>query len=202
MFDKGPLRMLFAACRQAAVSGLVAMAWTNGAAATQACQGSYAATILQPLPKQIIVDLDIHDRSARNLKLAERFLAGVRDAGVAVGAQPTVLLHINSSRLNEASSRPNRGVEQSYSELSGLQGGAQPSLPALPTTRLANPRAPAPAPPLLFLRVDATEGNAPRISWVASVQCQMTGSDEGQVAEDLGHVIGSALGQRIERRPF
>jgi hypothetical protein len=30
----------------------------------------------------------------------------------------------------------------------------------------------------------------------------MIASDEGQLAQDLGRVIGSALGQRVERRPL
>ena len=201
MFDKKRIRLLFVVCGQITVLGLVGMLSTNGAAATQTCQGTYAATLLQPLPAQIVVGLDIHDHSARNLKLAERFLTGVHEAGVAVGAEPNVLLHVNTSRLGDVSSRQDRGAEQSYAELSGLQGGMQLSLPALPGNRFAAPRSP-PAPPLLFLRVDATEGNATRISWVASVQCGMISFDEGQLAQDLGRVIGGALGQRIERRPF
>jgi hypothetical protein len=201
MFDKNRIRLLVVACGQIMLLGLAGILPTNGAAATQTCQGTYAATPLQPLPPRIVVGLDIHDRSSRNLKLAERFLAGVREAGVAVGAEPNVLLHVNTSRLGDSSSRQNRGAEQSYSELSGVQGGMQLSLPALPSNRFAAPR-PSSAPPLLFLRVDATEGSSPRILWVASVQCGMTSPDEGQLAKDLGRVIGGALGQRIERRPF
>ena len=59
-----------------------------------------------------------------------------------------------------------------------------------------------PTPPLLFLRIDATVDTETRISWVASVQCQMIGSDEGLLAQELGRVVGGVLGQRIERRPL
>ncbi len=201
MLDKKRMGSLYATRRYTAVLGLVGMAVTNGAAATQTCQGTYAATLLQPLPAHVVVGLDIHDHSPRNLKLAERFLTGVREAGVIVGAEPNVLLHVNTSRLGETSSRSSPGAERNYPELSGLQGGAQLSLPALPAIGLAAPRS-NPALSLLSLRVDATEGTATRISWVASVQCRMAGSDEGQLAEDLGHVIGNALGRRIERQPF
>ena len=106
------------------------------------------------------------------------------------------MLHVSTSRLGEAPSRSSPGVEFNYSSLYGLQGGGQPKLPALPTTGIAA-QPPPPAQPHLFVRVDATEGEATRISWVASVQCRMVGSDEGQLAQDLGRVIGSALGQRI-----
>ena len=201
MFGKKRIRLFVVACGQIGLLGLVGMLSPNGAAATQTCQGTYVATLLQPLPTHIVVGLDIHDRSPRNLKLTERFLAGVRESGVAVGAEPNVLLHVNTSRLGDYSSQRDRGAERSYSELSGIQGGIQPRLPTLPGNRFAAPRSP-PAPPLLFLRVDATEGNATRILWVASVQCGMISSDEGQLAQDLGRVIGGALGQRIERRPF
>ncbi len=187
--------------RQVATLGLIATAWANGAGATPTCEGTYAATLLHPLPSSIVVDLDIHDRSARNLRLADKFLAGVHAAGVAVGAKPTVLLHVNTSRLNEDSGDASRRVELSYPELSGLQGGGQARLPPLPTRGMGTPRS-SPSPPLLFLRIDATEGTNPRILWVASVQCRMLASDEEQVAEDLGRVIGGALGQRIERKPF
>lgn len=180
---------------------LTTLALISSATAAGSCQGTYAATLLQPLPVQIVVGLDIHDRSPRNLRLAERFLAGVREAGVATGAQPNVRLHVSTSRLGDTPSQSSRGSEKSYPELFGLQGGGQPKLPALPATGVTAPRSP-PAQPLLFLRADATEGQATRSLWVASVQCQMVGSDEGQLAQDLGRVIGSALGQRIERRPL
>ena len=58
------------------------------------------------------------------------------------------------------------------------------------------------APPLLALRVDVTAGKDARIAWIASVQCRMTGSDEGRVAQELGRVIGGALGTRVERQAF
>ena len=56
---------------------------------------------------------------------------------------------------------------------------------------------------LLALRVDATEGKNTRIAWIASLQCQMTGRpDDGGVAQELGRVIGGALGKRVERQAF
>jgi hypothetical protein len=184
------------------VLGLAAMAWANDAIAGQACTGSYAATSLQPLPANAVVGLDIRDRSPRNLMLADHFLAGIREAGVAVGQQPDVLLHIATSRIDGGVSQTSRGSETNFPELEGLKrGGVQPSLPAFPSRRIgdAQPRA---AKPLLYLRVDATEGTASRISWIASVQCQIVGPDEGDVAQELGRVIGGALGNRVERRPL
>ncbi len=181
--------------------GLAIIVWAGSAAAMPECQGTYAATSLQRLPAKIIVGLDIHNRSSAHLKLADRFLAGVREAGIAVGAEPNVLLHVDTSLLGGTPGFSGGSSERSYPELSGLEGGVHLGLPAIPDTRLTARRVP-PAAPLLIVRVDATEEPATRISWVASVQCQLTGTDEGQLAQDLGRVIGSALGQRIERRPF
>jgi hypothetical protein len=44
----------------------------------------------------------------------------VREAGVAVGLDANVLLHVSTSRLGEASSGAVRGSERNYSELDGL----------------------------------------------------------------------------------
>jgi hypothetical protein len=63
-----------ATLRNAALLALGATVWCSGANGTPSCQGTYAATLLQPLPERVVADLDIHDRSQRNLMLADRFL--------------------------------------------------------------------------------------------------------------------------------
>jgi hypothetical protein len=192
-----------AAARNAALLAASVMAWGSGVSAAPNCQGTYAATSLQPLPERVVVDLDIRDQSPRNLMLADRFLKGVREAGVAVGQDANVLLHVSTSRLGETSSGATRGAERTYSELGGLAGGGmRPKLPPMPATGMRTSRPASPAQPLLVLRVDATIGKDTRIAWVASVQCQMTGSDEGSVAQELGRVLGGALGKKAERQAF
>ena len=193
-----------AAKRNAVLLAASVMAWGSGANAAPRCQGTYAATSLQPLPERVVVDLDIRDRSPRNLMLADRFLKGVREAGVAVGQEANVLLHVSTSRLGETSSGTPRGAERTYSELGGLAGGGmRPRLPPVPTTGMKASRSAPAAQPLLALRVDATEGKNTRIIWVASLQCQITGRpDDGGVARELGRVIGGALGKRVERQAF
>ena len=179
------------------------MVWCGGASATPSCQGTYAATSLQPLPERMVVDLDIRDRSRRNLMLADRFLRGAREAGIAVGPDANVLLHVSTSRLGETSSGATRGAERTYSELGGLAGGGmRPELPPMPATGTRASRPAPTAQPLLVLRMDATVGTDTRSAWIASVQCRMTGSDEGDVAQELGRVIGGALGKRVERQAF
>jgi len=127
----------------------------------------------------------------------------VREAGVAVEPRPNLWLHVNVSVPGNSRSSPSRTVERNYPELSGLPLGSQVVLPPLPSAGIsANARRAPPTPPLLFLRFHATEGTATRISWVGSVQCRMVVSDDGGLAQELGRVIGAALGQRIERQPL
>jgi hypothetical protein len=78
----------------------------------------------------------------------------------------------------------------------------RPRLVPLPATGMKASRSAPAGQPLLALRVDATEGKNTRIAWVASLQCQTTGSDDGGVAQELGRVIGGALGKRVERQAF
>lgn len=197
MFEQGRARVLLAVI--GVLAGLVP---AERAMATQSCPGSYATAVMQALPAKVVANLDIHDRSARNLELSERFLAGLRDAGVQVGAQPNVLLHVDVSQIGKEAADPQwHGAVSSYSGLAGLQGGPQVNLPALPSAKFASPRSQG-TPPLLFIRIDATVGDATRISWVATIQCQMLDENEKHLAEDLGRVVGGALGKRIERRAF
>ena len=183
------------------LTALLAIGLPGGATATPGCVGSYAAEALRPLPAKIVVGLDIRDRSPEVLRLADRFLAGVRDAGIAVGPEPTVLLSVRSSRLDTSSDQSNSRAEEAAPGFAGLQGGVRMAMPAIPDTRLGTPASP-PAPPLLIFRVEATEPHAAHSSWVANVQCQMTGTDDGARAEDMGRVIGGVLGKRVDRAPF
>jgi hypothetical protein len=200
---EGRMKRDWAAARSAALLVASVITWSGGASAAPSCQGTYAATSLQPLPERAVVDLDIRDRSQRNLMLADRFLRGVREVGIAVGQDANVLLHVTTSRLGETSSGAARGAERTYSELGGLAGGGmRPMLPPMPATGVTASRPAPAAQPLLALRVDATVGKDTRPAWVASVQCQMTGSDDGSVAQELGRVVGGALGKRVERQAF
>ena len=78
----------------------------------------------------------------------------------------------------------------------------RPELPPMPATGTRASRPAPTAQPLLVLRMDATVGTDTRSAWIASVQCRMTGSDEGDVAQELGRVIGGALGKKVERQAF
>ncbi len=182
-----------------AAAEILVVTFAGAAAAMTTCEGTYSAMALRPLPAAIVVGVDIHDRSPENLRLAERFLAGIRKAGVAVGPGPNVLLHVGTSRYNLPLGGGGRGA-RNLPELSGLRSGMEVGLPTMPDTRFGTPR-PVSSPPPLNLRVDATEGQKPRISWTVVVQCRRLGADNGALAEDLGRLIGGALGRRIDPGP-
>jgi hypothetical protein len=179
----------------------LAVAPASIAAAMPTCEGTYTAMSLRPLPEHIVVGIDVRDRSPRNLMLAERFLAGIGYAGVEVGPEPNVLLHVGTSGFQQPLGRSDGSYVRGRPELSGLQGGMQISPPAIPNTRFGTPR-PVPSPPPLNLRVDATEVKATRISWTTVVRCQRIGADDGALAQDLGRAIGAILGKRIDPRPL
>ena len=184
--------------RYGLIAGWLALGWVGRAAAMPSCEGTYAAESLRPLPARIVVDLDIRDPSPDHLRLAKQFLAGMSDAGVVSGPKPNVLVSIRSSRLDTSLNQPGGGTQPNYPGFSGLQDSIHQSLPAMPDSHLGTTSSPPPLPTILF-HVEATEPNAAHASWVANVQCRMTGTDDGALAEDLGRVMGGALGRRVAR---
>ncbi len=188
-------------CGTIAAAQILAVALAGAAVAMPTCEGTYSATSLRPLPEHIVVGLDIRDRSAVNMRLAERFLAGITKAGFDVGEEPNVLLHVGVSRSQRSLSESNSPYMRNSRELSGLQGGIRISPPAIPNTRIGTLRSPPSLPPL-HLRVDATAKQSTRVAWTAVLQCQRIGNDDGALAEDLGRAIGNALGKRIDVSPL
>ena len=98
-----------AMAKNAALLAASVMVWCGGANATPSCQGTYAATPLQPLPERVVLDLDLHDRSKRSLVLADRFLKGLREAWIAAPhgweTHPQVLTAQNRPIPSSAASR-------------------------------------------------------------------------------------------------
>lgn len=178
---------------------LIAIAWSGHASAMGSCRGTYAAFLLHALPLRPIVALDVHDVSPRNQRLADRFLAGMREAGISTGTNASVTLRVTTSPIVDTAGGSGRRPERRSAGLSALHSGNLRGRPAMPSNRItASP--PGRASPLLDLRVDASSRNETRVSWSASVQCRPSGTDQGQLAQDLGRVIGSAFGRRVERR--
>jgi hypothetical protein len=175
---------------------LLAITASPAAMAMQSCNGTVAATALQPIPDHPTVGLDVRDNSADTQKLAQRFNAGLRLAGVAVGSKPNVLLYVTGSTLDDGSGRGG-GSARTYSDLSVFDGGKMPKLPPMPSEQLRTGRTP-PSLPMLSIKAQATVSGSDRVAWVALIQCKRTGHNDGQLATELGQLVGGILGKRVE----
>ena len=185
---------------EAALLILAAAAWTGPAHGMESCEGTYAAMALHPLPAAVTVGLESRSQLPSSQTMAERLIAGLRTAGVAIGADPSVSLRVSTARFDPSAGSPDT-AGGGASDLSGLEGGVQVKLPDIPAERLARPPMPS-QPPMLFMRVEATPKGDKVPAWVMTLQCRITGTDDGRRAEDLGHLVGTVLGKRVERAPF
>lgn len=168
--------------------------------AMESCAGTYSATLLRPLPAPLVVGLLVRDDSPRNVDLAAQFNAGLQKAGVAVAGAANVQLTLTvtisgaggggdgvapMSDPDSSSSWWNGGVTQQYADESRFGGAPQ-----------------APGPGTLQLRAELRPSMAEPVAWVASLQCSLQGSDDRQLAYDMGTVIGGAIGRRVEQGSF
>jgi len=175
---------------------LLAIAASPAAMAMQSCDGSVAATSLQAIPEHPTVGLDVRDDSPDTQKLAQRFIAGLRLAGLSVGSKPNVLLYVTGSTLDGGSGHGG-GSARTYSDLSVFNGGKMPKLPPMPSEQVRGGRTPPPQP-MLSIKAQARVSGGDRVAWVALIQCKRTGQNEGQFATELGKFVGGILGKRVE----
>jgi len=181
------------------VAAVLAMA-APGAWA-QGCVGTYAATALHPLPQPTVAGIDIRDPSPENQRLAARFMQGVRAAGVRTEGAANVAISVTYSLLGLGPDRPGGGESASRSDFAGLSGGLSRGLPPEGRMRIAPPAHPH-GPVSLVLRADATRPGAGQVLWVLSLQCRLGETDADTLAEEIGRVVGGALGRTVARRPL
>lgn len=167
--------------------------------AMDSCSGSYAATLLHPLPSPLVVGLVLSDNSPRNVDLAARFKAGLRRAGIAVTGAATVQLSLRATMSGSDGADDPALPPPAGSGFSWGNGGVDQQLPG--ESRFGAGR-PGPGPVTLRLRAEIRRSPADPVAWVATLQCARQGSDDRELAYDLGTVIGGAIGRRVERRPF
>src|SRR5271165_3880674 len=185
-----------------AVLGLAAL--IGPARALDSCSGQYSAAALHPLPVPTVVKLNLRDSSQVNVNLATAFTAGMQQAGLQVEGTPTVTLSITFTIFDQGgSSGPGPAQPGGTGTGSGggsdanapwLQGGWTAQLPDMPRYGLFTSQQPAQSG-LLVLRVEATD-------WVGSIQCTLLGSDDQNLAFQLGYRIGGTLGQRVDQTPL
>jgi hypothetical protein len=161
------------------------------------CDGALAATSLQPLPTPLVVAMDIHDQSPRNLALAERFKSGLNAAHVATEGAATVFLHVDADVAAGGFGSTEHRMPAKELEWGGV--GLSKSMPGM-SRRLSRGTG---LPPTLSLRVDVTLPRKPEYLWVATLRCELTGmGDDGDRAETIGRLIGGAIGKTVRGQQF
>jgi hypothetical protein len=186
-------------CLSAAWLAMVAVAAAHPGWAMGSCSGTYAATLLRPLPAPLVVGLVLRDDSPRNVDLASRFTAGMQQAGIAVtgvaNMQLTLVVTLSdNSGFGDAAPAP-----QSDGSFGWWNGGVDRQLPD--ASRFGGSRQ-TPGPVTVRLRAELRPSLADPVAWVATLRCTMQGSDERQLAYDIGTVIGGAIGRRVEQTSF
>jgi hypothetical protein len=175
---------------------VTALAAAGPALAFDSCSGTMAATRLAAPPAPLVIGVDVPDDSRRNVELADRFKQGLTSAGVKVSGTPTALLRISATVLNQG------GVSgQNSRNFSGMSFAGEGLMGSPPDIGRRKPSGP-PQPAVLQLRVDLTEPNSYKAAWIASVRCTMRGSDGGQLAQDMGALIGGSIGQAVQSKAF
>ena len=195
-----------------AVGVACAAAGTGQASAMDSCAGKYSAALLHPIAEPVVVGLDLRDSSDVNAALGQSFIKGVREAGRRVTGTPTVKLSLSYQVIGQGGGdagggglNQGGGGQTGWSSWSGggaaaLGGGQTLALPDFPRYGVLAPQQ-AVQSALLVLRVEARNTRDNSLDWVASVQCTMRGTDNQVLAYQLGHLIGGAIGRRLDESP-
>jgi hypothetical protein len=161
--------------------------WINALAAGS-CSGNIQTSLIHPLPAPMTVSMQNSVDNSPNPVLAGRFVAGLQRAGVTLVDQGNVMLSITVTVVPSASARNSvGGVYKGFDWVSGEQ---TPNVGQGPGLMSAN----------LSMSATLTDTAQSTLSWVATLQCIVKTDSSGNVAEDLGEVIGRSLGQNVERK--
>ncbi len=171
--------------------------------AGSSCSGTFHSRLLQKLPVPTIVAMDVRDPSPRNLRLAGRFMDGMRHAGVSTGGTPNVALEV-TARIELAERAPGPGRPGTPSDFArhdrtgSTLSRERPAMPLFPPLRHDNEM----SAPTLFLRAELVDPSTSKVLWLGIVHCAIGSSDERQRAYELGVLIGHALGRTIGPQAF
>jgi hypothetical protein len=181
----------------AAALALIVAGVVAPALAAESCRGTYSATLIQPLPKPLVVGLIVRDDSPRNLTLAAKFKAGMQHAGVSVNGAPTARLSLTVALTGGmADAAPVASDDDSFS---WIGGGVQ--LQAPDQSRFGRPSQTV-RPMTVQLRAEVRAAAGGPVAWVATLRCAMRGDDEQKLAYDIGTAIGRAMGRRVDQARF
>lgn len=191
-----------------ALGAAMLLAITASAVAMESCTGQYSATSLQPLPQPAIIGLDLHSSTPVNASLGQAFTRGMREAGVQVSGTPTARISVTWQAVGQGAGNPSgaglgTGGGAGWQTWSGgarggLQGGMSAALPDFPDARMFAPRQSARSA-LLMLRAEVRKVGSQSVAWVATVQCTVQSADSELLANQLGRLLGGAIGRRVSQ---
>lgn len=200
-----------------AIGMLLAAALAAPAAAMNACTGQYSAAALSPLPSPTVISLDLSGSTVTPPDLARAFTRGMQEAGQSVASPSNAVLTLSWSVLGQGGSGGNGGSNPTgtpyaggnaadWSNWSGsntawLQGGESVALPGIPSYTMFSPKR-AVQSALLVMRAQVRPSGAAVAAWIATVQCTMQPVDNNELAYQLGHLIGSAIGHEVNQSPM
>jgi hypothetical protein len=153
---------------------------SGAAEASRDCPGTYQSSSLSQLPAAASVQIQIVNQTPTNLRLAERFAAGLSSAGVAVNPQGNVTLNLvfTVGSASAAAGRP-------YQDFGWADNLAESGSGFGPGTTLN-------------MTAQVTDTTTAQIDWISSLSCTIQTDDLGALAEYLGAVVGRSLGQSTD----
>lgn len=167
-----------------------AASMTPEAQAAGGCSGSMQTSLLHALPKPMIVMGTSSIGDTANPQLTRRFVDGLQKAGVTVADQGNVTLSIAVSVTAPGTgSNVVSGQYKGFDWMSGEPVAPAQTIPGIRSTHLS-------------LSAVLADNVAVTQSWVATIECQVQTDDPNALAEDIGTIIGRAIGTNLERRPI
>ncbi len=157
------------------------LALCHGAHALDTCTGSYSASLVHPLPSPNVVQL-------QNVKteIGDRFVTGLRRAGVVTTGRPTTRLDIVSMVI------PAEGI---VSRHPGSYHGFGWALDTSPT-------ADSVVSSTLQVNMTLTNIQTMETNWIASLSCKILTKDKGRTVQSIGELLGRAVGKNLDPTQF
>lgn len=188
------------------------------AAAMQGCSGQFSAAAIRPLPKPLVVALDVRDTTPMNTGLANAFKRGLAESGhPAEPPSPNAALSVTYRIVGLGGSGGGGGsdpvirdaplgtgrswTDPTTSSAIWMRGGQTAALPGMPRFGTSNQPSPS-QPQTLFLRAEVRPVGSEQVAWVGVVQCTLQSTDDQGLAHQLGRLIGGAIGKRVDNTPM
>lgn len=157
------------------------------AQALQSCTGIYEGAALDTIPTPNVVQYDVGAETQTATAIANRFLAGMQAAGVVFSGQPTTQLNVTAAVTPPTGA--NGGTPPAPGTYTGFGWAAQSGAGAASIIGAS-----------LSMSFTLTNIQTASLDWSGDVSCIIQTDDRGLLAEQIGQVIGRALGQNFIKR--